>query len=362
MTAFGALHSSEPIDTEITGARAWRIRYASADVNGIPTIATGIVVSPAQAASGRPVITWCHGTTGLGDAACPSAQPGPVRELITYFDADATRQIDYGVPGLQMMIDAGWTVCATDYQGLGTEGRHQYMVSVTQARDAVAIVHAARELDPSIGTTLGCAGWSQGGGTAAAVAELDAADYGDLRLIGTVPMSPGVASVAFTLPGFKDAVFSPDAPIDPHVVMALAGYAAAYSSVDLGDVLTPLGVSIIDQAWNTQPVHHLGDTLNRLARLKGPIIRNDPRNFDQWLDAMRHGSAARVKPGAPVLMCMDTLRGGTVVPVEWQRAYEQATTALGAQFTVREYPNDDHFSLPASCVADAFAWLRALAG
>jgi cephalosporin-C deacetylase-like acetyl esterase len=361
MGEFGALQKSEEIRTAISGARAWKVTYSSADLNGAATVVTGLVIAPATPSADRPLLTWCHGTTGLGDAACPSAQPDPARELITYFDAASVRQIDYGVPGLQAMINAGWIVCATDYQGLGTPGQHQYLASATQARDAVAIARAARALDIGAGTTLGCMGWSQGGGTAAAVAELEPDLFGDLRLIGTVPMSPGVASVAFSVPGVVDAVFDPKGPIDPHIVMAFAGYAAADSSLDLGDLLTPLGVSIVDEAWNEQPVHHLGDTLNRLARLKGPVLRQDPQNFTQWLAAMARGSACRVKPTVPIFLCIDGFDGGTVIPVTWQQAYLNATLVLGAEVTVREYPNDDHFSLPASCVADGFAWLQGLA-
>ncbi len=104
------------------------------------------------------------------------------------------------MPGLQGFIHAGWVVCATDYQGLGTEGMHQYAVNITNALDALHIAHAARQLDAGAGTALGCAGWSQGGGAAAAVAELDSEDYGELRLIGTVPMSPGVAKIALQNP------------------------------------------------------------------------------------------------------------------------------------------------------------------
>jgi len=39
---------------------------------------------------------WCHGTTGLGDAACPSAQPDPARELTLYLSPEATQQIRIG--------------------------------------------------------------------------------------------------------------------------------------------------------------------------------------------------------------------------------------------------------------------------
>jgi hypothetical protein len=51
-----------------------------------------------------------------------------------------TQQIDYGIPGAKNWINAGWVVAATDYQGLGTPGIHQYSVNRTNAIDAVTIV------------------------------------------------------------------------------------------------------------------------------------------------------------------------------------------------------------------------------
>jgi hypothetical protein len=49
-----------------------------------------------------------------------------------------------------------------------------------------------------------------------------------------------------------------------------------------------------------------------------------------------------------------------VVPVVWQQAYSTAATALGGLVEVRDYPNDDHFSLPQSCADDSRAWLTRL--
>ncbi len=359
-----SLVSQERIDTSITGARAWRVRYISRDVNGVAHEASGLVIAPDAAGQDRPIFTWCHGTTGLGDAACPSAQPDPARELITYFEPRATQQIDFGVPGMQGFIDDGWVVCATDYQGLGTPGMHQYTVNITNARDAVYLARAARQLDAGAGTTLGCAGWSQGGGAAAAVAELEPQDYGDLRLIGTVPMSPGVGKIALENPAsITAALTNPTVPPDSHLVMVLAGtYAANHSALQLSQAFTPLGVEIIETAWNIQPVHHLNDVIARMFRLKGAVLNPDPPNFGEWKDAIDAGSAAQKKPVAPVLVCIDTFDNGTVVPVSWQRAYVDAVKSLGGSIEIREYPKDDHFSLPPSCVGDARTWLNTLRG
>lgn len=356
----GTLLSHEAIDTSITGARAWKVRYVSKDSNGTAHEVTGLVIAPTERGTNRKVLTWCHGTTGLGDVACPSAQPDPACELITYFEASSGRQIDCGVPGLQGFIDAGYVVCATDYQGLGTPGQHQYVVNRTQARDAVYLVHATRALDVGAGAMFGCAGWSQGGGASAAVAELDPDDYGDLQLVGTVCMSPGVAIIAFEHPvGPTEAFGNSSVPPDAHLVMLVAGFQIANpDALKLSDFLTPLGVEIIETAWNIQPVHHLNDTLARLFRLKGPVLHDKPANLDRWRAAITAGSAATRKPVAPVLMCMDTFGGGTAVPVIWQTAYAAKIKELGGIIEVKEYPHDDHFSLPRSCAPDALAWLN----
>jgi hypothetical protein len=357
----GTLLSQEPVDTAITGARAWRIRYVSRDVNDVARESSGLVIAPAGSGANRPILTWCHGTTGLGDAGCPSAQPDPARELITYFEPQATAQIDFGVPGLQGFIDDGWVVCATDYQGLGSPGMHQYVVNRTNGRDGVYIAHAARRLDAGAGTALGCAGWSQGGGAAAAVSELDAADFGDLKLVGVVAMSPGVSKIGLEIPaGLTGALTNASVAPDSHLVMMLAGIQAANpAALTLSEVFTPLGVEILEAAWNTQPVHHLNDTIARNFRLKGPILNLAGSNFADWKAAIIAGSAATRKAVAPVLVCIDSFDGGTVIPVSWQNGYVDAARALGGTVETREYPRDDHFSLPQSCIADARAWLTA---
>jgi hypothetical protein len=57
------------------------VRYISKDVNGVLHEVSGLAIAPRTAGTICQLLTWCHGTTGLGDAACPSAQPDPVREL-----------------------------------------------------------------------------------------------------------------------------------------------------------------------------------------------------------------------------------------------------------------------------------------
>jgi hypothetical protein len=121
---FGKLLASESIETSVPNGRAWKIRYLSVDLRNRDHEVSGIVVTPNTGSSPHPLVTWCHDTTGLGDAASPSQQDDPARDLSIYFSGNSTSQIDYGVPGLSRWIAEGFVVCATDYQGLGSPGVH----------------------------------------------------------------------------------------------------------------------------------------------------------------------------------------------------------------------------------------------
>lgn len=350
----------ERIPTSITGAVAHRIRHLSHDLHGTPTEATGLVIAPAAPGEGRRVVTWAHGTTGVGDAGCPSAQPDPARELTLYFAPGSTTQIDYGVPGLQRFIDDDWVVVATDYQGLGTPGVHHYTVNRTNAIDAISIVHAARELPVGAGARVGVIGWSQGGGAAAAAVELDEVVYGELEIVGAACMSPGVPSIALKVPGLGGSLTGAEVPPDGHLFMILGGMAAAFpESLALDDVLTKVGRRVWDEGWNTQPVHHLSDTLARAYNHEGQVISVNTEKLPAWIEAFETGSAAQRRPVAPVLVLRDAQHDDGPCPTSWQLGYIEAIKALGGDITETVYPACDHFSLPDHSIDHARDWLAA---
>ncbi len=357
----GVLLHHERIPTSITGAVAYRIRYASHDLKGRPTESTGLVIAPEGDGVDRRVMSWAHGTTGIGDAACPSAQPDPARELTLYYAPGSTTQIDYGIPGLQRSIDDGWVVVATDYQGLGPPGVHQYTVNRTNAIDAVTIVHATRELPVGAGTRFGVIGWSQGGGTAAAAVELDDADYGDLTIVGTACMSPGVPIIGLKQPGLGAAVGG-GGPIPPdgHLFMILAGMVAAFpDSLSLDDVFTPVGKKVFETGWNVQPTHHMNDSLARAFKHEGPVMAIDQSKLPAWLQAFTEASATLRRPNAPILVLRDAQDDNGPCPTSWQLGYIEAIEALGGDISETVYPACDHFALPNHSIDHAREWLAA---
>ena len=83
MTAPGTLLDHREIPATIPGSRAWWVHVASEDHAGNPTSTTGVVCAPETPGHDRPVVVWCHGTTGMGDTSVPSAQADAAGELVT---------------------------------------------------------------------------------------------------------------------------------------------------------------------------------------------------------------------------------------------------------------------------------------
>ena len=359
MTTF--LVSSEQIETSLDNAIAYKVLYNSSDVNGVATQSTGLVIAPREPGENRKVMSWAHGTTGMGDTSCPSAVADPARELTLYFDSGSTTPIDFGVPGLQKFIDEGWIVASSDHQGMGTPGVHQYMVNITNALDTVNIVRALQEMKLGAGHKFSIIGWSQGGGSAAAAAELDADALGGMELVGAVAMAPGVPSIAIKVPETQAMLAGggTPAPPDTHLCMTLGGMVAAYpEQLSLEDVFTPLGVKIFNENWNTASVHHLGDILARAFRHNGPIMDVKKEKLGVWMECFVKASGALRKPTSPVLVLIDGQDPEGPCPLSWQLGYIDAIKALGGDISSTTYPNDDHFSLPQASIDEARNWLN----
>jgi hypothetical protein len=71
-------------------------------------------------------------------------------------------------------------------------------------------------------------------------------------------------------------------------------------------------------------------------------------------------SPCRSPARRPELVCIDGFKPGTVQLVAWQTAYADKVKDLDGSVEIKDYPNDDHFSLPERCVPDARKWLNDL--
>lgn len=182
------------------GMRAWFVVYGSTGLDGKPVAVSEMILAPEPppAGSGYPIVAWAHGTTGVADQCAPS------KEGVTAIRSE-----------LQALVAQGYVVAATDYEGLGTDGIHPYLVGVSEGRSIVDSILAAMALpDAHAGGPAVVIGHSQGGHAALWAAELAPTYAPDLPLLGVFAASPPTDMVAWETWAFDQAasgVISPAA-------------------------------------------------------------------------------------------------------------------------------------------------------
>lgn len=378
----GALIKVEKISTTMPDVQAWKIAYISSDVAGRKTLVTGIVAAPSSAApdAGRPIMAWAHGTTGTAQTCGPSQVLNPAQPLNQYFMPSGNSWTDFGLPAMEAFMKAGYIIVATDYQGLGGGGKHQYTVAATQARDLINSIRAATHIkDAHAGKKAIVYGWSQGGGAVLAAAGLK--DYlnekgsasDGIELLGFVAMAP--YDVAVTFPStqlnaedakkylqkladqFSNTIFN-----FTHYAQNIWGMVAAFPQLKLDDIFTAEGAKIVNEILERKCMHVASDTFNfKYNTGYKNLLRSDIKNSSAWIEANIKSSVLPVKPMAPVIIYWGN-KDATVPPVMGQLYYEQMCK-IGGNVTRVQLPGQQtHFSTPASAepfyvhwVADRFA-------
>ncbi|HEX7132733.1 MAG TPA: lipase family protein [Iamia sp.] len=267
----------EIVPSEIEGARSYRVMYLSESLEGEPVVVTGTVVVPtAEApAEGRPVLAIAHGTTGIADECAPSKEGA------------AELAIAGGA------VERGWILAVTDYEGLGTPGRHPYLVGESEGRGVIDSVLAAGQLpgaERSDSTLI--AGYSQGGHGALWANEVAGEWAPDLDVVGTFAGAP-----ATELDVILGAAGTPG--VAGFAVMIVAGFEAAYPEADPSLFLTEQGVGALD-AVDEGCTGEVFDALSGIA--PGDLVLPDGPSTPPWPDLARANNPGQVVTEDPILV------------------------------------------------------------
>ena len=342
------------------GAIAWKVLYTSKLVSGATVPVSGLVIAPTGKApkGGRPVVAWAHGTLGGAQGCAPSIPNNPARNLSSYYTYNDPDFIDVGVPALTKFLAAGDIVTATDYQGLGTPGVHQYTVGRTEANNVIDSVKAAAQLpgvDP--GKRVVALGWSQGGGAAIFTGQQGEAAYAKpLRVVGIAALAPA-ANNGPDLSG--QVAMGPVDSTSPFVISVqelnvIRGYAAAYPGLNAATMVTPAGMPAL-HALNVECTIHLQDTLQELGV--------DPRTFftgpfpAAWQTRFDQNTAGLQTTVAPVL----TMQGTTDTVVNPNGTTQYIARACEFQQPVEYsvYPGVNHQVIPFAAMNEYVGWIAA---
>lgn len=255
------MRASEIVDGSPATGRAalaaagesWRVSYTSTSVTGDPAVFTGLVHVPAGVppASGWPVVTYGHMTTGGGDRSAPSLAVEGSPEL---------RRMTQGDAFVSHLLRAGVAVLRPDYEGLGSPGPHPYLIGAALATSVRDLLVAARSASFRLGGRWVSAGHSEG-----AVAALHAAAVGPpagFALVGCAVFAP-VTRMDITIGlSLRWPVTPPGFGVVPALV-ALMISGAATTDPELRRLVDGDGLS--DRARRLWP--QLGErTLSELAR------------------------------------------------------------------------------------------------
>ena len=270
-------------DLNVAGATAYRIMYVSRSLQDQPIVVTGTSLVPPGAAppEGRRLLGMAHGMTGIADQCAPSKFPGATEVALT-----------------GEFVQAGYLVSMTDFEGLGTPGRHPFVVGESEGRSTLDGIRAARQLpDAHGGDRLALAGYSQGGHGSLFAGQLAAEWAPELDHVATFAGGPGteldvIAQVVPRLPNLAGVFY-----------LAIAGFNAAYPEADLGRILTPQGIeslAVVDTGCaGSVYAHYAGldpDTL----------LQPDYATAEPWVTLTRANNPGHVVTDAPIFVFHST--------------------------------------------------------
>lgn len=341
-TAPGTLLRTEAFDRGLpSNARGWRILYTTTRDEGVPALASALVVAPATPPPGpRPVIAWAHGTTGIARDCAPTLLPDPL-------GAGAT-------PAVPELIADGAVLVATDYLGMGTEGPSPYLVGQGEGRSVLDSIRAARQMsDLTLAPDTVVWGHSQGG-HAALWSGILAPDYApDARVVGVAALAPAseLTELARGLTTMTGG--------DLLAAYVLETYSQTYSDVRFDDYVS-VQARLPMRAMATRC---LADPAVRVSVIEALLISGGAYRADPTSGPLGHWLTANT-PSAALTMPLLLAQGEAdqLISPAAQRSFAQQQCAAGTRMDFREYPERDHLSLVAAdspAVADLLTWTHA---
>jgi hypothetical protein len=329
---------------------AARIAYVSTSgINDSHSLVTSTVFVPKgdPPPGGWKIVALGHAATGIQPQCAPSASPTLLGSA----------------PTVAALIDAGYLVTATDYQGLGlrdtdrppsdsTIGRyddyHPFLDSTTEGYNVIDSVRAARKLVPAASDTFAVWGTGQGGQAAWAANEL-ATDYrGVLKLAGAVAVAPTAA-----LDWLADA--AADGTLTRDQQLMLQQFLAALKSENYEFDLDAYRHGVVKDNWDALTACWGTATKDRdrIAEQIGPDdLRPDNPDATQVLRGYLQKTSLPQAPAAASMLVLSGPADGLISQAQTDTAVARACAmgdviALGA-------PRDDDPTQILGWIADRF--------
>lgn len=312
----------------------YRVMYLSESVTNKPVPVTGLIIVPDRTPpkGGYPIVTWGHGTDGLADQCAPSLDPTS------------------DVPLANDLLDQGWEVTASDYQGQGTPGLLPYLVGVSAARNTIDIVRAARHLSAAHASDNYVVwGHSEGGQTAMFALNIASGYAPELHLKGVVAGAPPSQFYAIYQ-------FLQTSPYRYYLFMAAGGFNAAYGNkaAPLNQVLTPLGTSLLPDL-DKGCSDYVSSVTSKYTLAQ--LTKGNPFDIPAWKTLLNENDPGTFKTAsaAPLLI----IQGGSdeQIPVVSTALLATHLCGLGQDLERWIYPGQSHAGVIGPSAVDMVHWI-----
>ncbi len=333
-SAPGQLVKYEKVAAAGVHGTAYRVMYTSRDQQGRTVVVTGLVYVPDRPAppGGYRIVDWAHGTNGMTNQCAPSLTPGSA------------------VPSLNALLDQGWEVTASDYQGEGTPpGLLAYLVGDMAGWNTIDIVRAVQHMAPAhASTTYVVWGHSEGGQTAMFAWQLGPRTAPGLHLAGVVAGAPP-SQFAFIYQALLHS------PFDFYLFMAAAGFHQAYgAAAPLSAVLTPTATSLL-------PVLRdgcYGEIQHALAHYQlTDLIKQDPFTVPQWKSLITASDPGAFTTGSHVPLLIIQGAQDEQIPVISTQLLASHLCAIGQEVQRWIYPGQSHAGVIGPSTPDMVHWI-----
>ena len=327
----GELISTEAFALPNVHGTVVKVAYHSQSVAGADITVTGVIAYPSGAApaGGRPVLSFAHGTTGLADVCAPSRDAGSFGFL---------------TPALNIFLDKGIVLAATDYEGLGTPGRHPYLVGASEGRGVLDIVRAARQIpDAQASDKVVLWGHSQGGHAALFAQQIAPTWAPELQVLGAVAGAP-----ATELPQIAQL-----AGVAFFGILLVAGFQAAYPELDLHDVLTDEAVArigVVDTECTSDARAAFGLTAAEAQKA-------DPMSVPAWAARVTENDPGHVRTDTPLFIYQGS--ADEVIPVAASDRLFKRLCGLGQTAERKVYDGQTHTGVLLAAFLDIARWMDA---
>lgn len=330
----GSLVKSEKLAAPNLKGTVYRVIYTSTTIDDKPVAVSGIIVVPHKAApaGGYKVVSWGHGTNGMADKCTPSLSP------------------EDDIPLANMLLDQGWLLTSSDYQGEGTPGPLPYIAGDSAARNTIDIVRAAHNL-PNVNVSKDYVVWghSEGGQTAMYTLHIGPTYAPELSMKGVVAGAPpSQFNLIYT--------FLQTSPFKYYLLMAAGGLNTAYGNTraPLDEVLTAKGIALVPQLDKG-----CSDYVSNLVKdvPVSTLTKTDPFKVPKWRAVLEANDPQQFKAKSPVPLLM--IQGGNdeqIPPISTQ-ILAQHLCGLGQVLQRWIYPGQSHAGVIGPSAGDMVHWI-----